>query len=77
MSITPFLDGFNFDPEAKRVMGVAFEMTCAALKLAHRADIATKIIAEKIIALTKDGERDPNQLCERALNDLRGPTPSV
>ena len=27
MSITMFLDGQNFDPETRRVMGVAFEMT--------------------------------------------------
>jgi hypothetical protein len=31
MPITPFLDGHKFDPETKRVMGVAFEMTCAAV----------------------------------------------
>jgi hypothetical protein len=32
MPITKFLDGFKFDPEARRVMNVAFEMTCAALR---------------------------------------------
>jgi hypothetical protein len=73
--ITPFLNGFDFDAEAERVMGVAFEMACAALKLADRADIATKIVAERIIALATDGERDPDRLCERALNDLNKPPP--
>ena len=33
MPITPFLDGVSFDAEAKRVMGVAFEMTCVALRM--------------------------------------------
>ena len=33
VSITMFLDGQNFDPETKQVMGVAFEMTRAALRL--------------------------------------------
>ena len=32
MTITNFLDGSKFDPEARRVMSVAFEMTCAALQ---------------------------------------------
>ena len=34
MPITPFLDGTKFDLEAKRVMGVAFEMARVALGLA-------------------------------------------
>ena len=33
MSIIPYLDGFKFDLETKRIMGVAFEMTRAALRL--------------------------------------------
>jgi hypothetical protein len=53
MPITPFLDGFKCDPETKRVMGVAFEMTRAALKLADRADLATEIVAKRIIELAK------------------------
>jgi hypothetical protein len=52
-------------------MGVAFEMVCAALKIATPDDRLKPIVAGKIIELTKTGERDPNQLCERALIDLR------
>jgi hypothetical protein len=33
MPTTPYLDGFSFDAEAKRVMGIAFEMTCVALRV--------------------------------------------
>jgi hypothetical protein len=33
MPITPYLDGFSFDAEAKRVMGIAFEITCVALRV--------------------------------------------
>jgi len=71
MPITQFLDGRRFDGEAIRVMGVALEMTCVALRLADRTDPICKIIAEKIIDIARDGERDPNQLCERALSFLR------
>ena len=32
MPITQFLNGERYDPETKRVLGVAFEMTCIALR---------------------------------------------
>ena len=34
MLITPYLDGFNVDPETKQVLGVAVEMTRVSLGLA-------------------------------------------
>ena len=72
MPITIFLDGYKPDPETKRVMGVAFEAARVALKLSDRDDPAVAILAERIIAIAKEGERNPDLLCERALNDLRG-----
>ena len=82
MPITLFLDGQKFDPEAKRVMGVAFEMTRAALRLTDRNDpiieiIAIEIIAKKIIELAKAGARNPDLLCERALKHLRESPPQA
>jgi hypothetical protein len=73
--ITEFLDGYNPDPETKRVMGIAFEMTRAALRLVDRDDLSVAIIAKTIIELAKAGERNPDLLCERALKDLREPPP--
>ena len=73
MPITTYVDGLTFDPEAKRVMGLAFEMASAALRLADRADPAIEILANKIIALAQEGLRDPNLMCEWALDDLRKP----
>jgi hypothetical protein len=77
MPITIFLDGYKPDPETIRVMGVAFEMVRAALRLNDRNDLAVEIIAKRIIALAKEGERNPDLLCERALRDLRAPPPQV
>jgi hypothetical protein len=71
MLITKFLDGFKFDPEARRVISVAFEMTCAALKYTSRPDVAHESVANRIIELAKNGVRDPDRLCERVLDDLR------
>jgi hypothetical protein len=70
MPITEFLDGFKFDPETQRVMGIAYEMACASLKFDDRTYVAHEAIAKRIIALAKEGVIDPDQLCEQALNEL-------
>ena len=77
MPISIFLEGQKFDPETKRIMGVAFELTRAALRLVDRDDLAEAIIAKKIIELAKAGERNPDLLCERALKDLHESPPQV
>jgi hypothetical protein len=71
MSIREFLNGENFDPDTTRAMGVAFEIACVAVQLRNRSDPTTTArIAEKIIALTRAGERSANALCDRALSEL-------
>src|SRR5215831_6484154 len=55
----------SFNPETKRVMGVAFEMVCAALRLSDRGDLANEIIAKRIVELAKAGEHNPDLLCEK------------
>ena len=73
MRIIPYLDGFKFDDETKRVMGVALEMARAALRPADRTDPATEILAKRIIALAKEGVLDPDAVRARAvLKDIRG-----
>jgi hypothetical protein len=70
--IAHFLDGGNdLDPEIKRVMGVAFEMTLATLRLADRRDLANEVIVRRIIALANAGERNPDLLCEAVLKQFR------
>jgi hypothetical protein len=69
MSITPYLHEFDADPETKRVLAVALEMTRVSLGLAD--DFANGIIAKRIIELAKAGERNPHLLCEGAIEQLR------
>jgi hypothetical protein len=40
----------------------------AAVRYAGRTDLTDEAIAARIIELAKAGERDPNVLCEAALN---------
>jgi hypothetical protein len=53
MPITQFLDSPKFDPETKRVMGVAFEMARAALQLDDQGNLINERIAKRIIELTE------------------------
>ena len=69
MAFASYLGDFDLDAETNRVLDVALEMTRAALGLAD--DFANGIIARQIVELAKSGERNPDQMCERALNKLR------
>jgi hypothetical protein len=73
MPITPFLNEEKFDPETTRVLGVALEMACVALRTGDCADDVKQAIANKIIALAKAGETNPDVLCEQVLIDIRTP----
>lgn len=72
MPITPFLGDQKFDPETKRIMGVAFEMARAAIGCPF-GDSADRIIAKRIIELAKAGERNTELLSKLALETLRSP----
>jgi len=67
MPISSHLDGEQFDPETQRIMGLAFELTRAALRMSNQPEI----IAKKVIELAKGGERDPERICDYALVNLR------
>ena len=67
MPITPYLNGTTLDPDTKRVMGVAFEMALAALRLSDRSDALVATVARTIIALARNGESNADLLCEQAL----------
>ena len=58
------------ESETIRVMGLAFEMALIALRLADRDDLANEVVAQKIIALAKAGERDPERLCDGVMKDF-------
>jgi hypothetical protein len=70
MSITPYLNEFDADPETKRVLAVALEMTRISLGLED--DFANGMIAKRLIELAKAGECNPDLLCQGAIEQLRG-----
>ena len=48
------------------ILGVAFEQVCIGLRTGDCDDDVKQAIADKIIDLSKSGERNPDLLCERA-----------
>ena len=73
MAITPYLKGpYYFDLETRRALGAALEMACIALHTGDD-DHVRRTIADKLIALAKTGERNPDVLCEQALEDICKP----
>ena len=70
MAITTYLDDLDVDLETKRVLGVALERTRVSLGLVDK--FADGIIARRIVELAETGERNPDLLCEGAIEKLRG-----
>jgi hypothetical protein len=70
MSMTAYLGDFDANPEIKRILGVALEMTRVSLGLTD--GFADGIIAKRIVERAKAGERNPDLLCQGTLEELRG-----
>ena len=71
MPIRPFLeDDYSFAPEDITKMSAAFEAALRKLDLVDRTDPMTTEVAKLIIEFAKQGERDPERLCDLTLKQL-------
>jgi hypothetical protein len=59
-----------FGPEDIAALAAGFEAALSKLGLVDRKDPMTMTVAKLIIELAKNGERDPNKLCDDALKLL-------
>ena len=65
--VTETEPGSVFDDQATKVMGEAFDAAYMVLNEAGQSSVVYEAIAKCIIETAKSGERDPNQLRDRAL----------
>ncbi|MGH6770994.1 MAG: hypothetical protein ACRECO_18455 [Xanthobacteraceae bacterium] len=72
MPIYPLLKDGGFNPTHIEAMGTAFEDVLRTLRLTDRTDPLVMLIAEKIIELGQRGVRDPQQLRDLALAEIKG-----
>jgi hypothetical protein len=59
--------GSVFDDQATKAMGEAFDAACKVLDKTGQSSVVYEAVAKCIIEIAKSGERDPNQLRDRAL----------
>ena len=59
-----------FDADTVQILCDAYEKARKSLHDTGQPQIVNEIIAQRIIALAKQGERDPNRLCAGALSAL-------
>jgi hypothetical protein len=62
-----------FDPEEIGIMVLAYENALRESRLVNRQDPATLTVAQRIIDLAKQGERNPARLRDAAVKALRLP----
>jgi len=60
----------GFDPETVKTLGDAYEKARKSLHDTGQPQIVNEIIAQRIVALAKKGERNPDRLCAGALTAL-------
>ena len=63
-------EGRNFDPEHVKAMGKASDSIIRELHDSGQSRVVREVIAERIIAIANSGERDPDKLCELAMDAL-------
>jgi hypothetical protein len=73
MAIDRLLQNAAFGPEDTERLSAAYEEALHLLQLSDRTDPITQIVAERIIEAAKTGVREPSQLCQLAIKDLRVP----
>jgi hypothetical protein len=60
----------SFGPDEITSLAAAYECVLRELHLTDRKDPITELIAKKIIELSRQGERDPAQMCTKAIKEL-------
>ena len=60
-----------FDDKATRLMGIAFDRACTSLPQYSGHFAVREIIAKRIVAAAKNGERNPIRLHRLALKPFR------
>ena len=73
MPIRPLLEAEagTFGPDDVRALASAFEASLRELGLVDRSDPAVLLVAKRVIALAKEGSRDPIVLRDRVVKSFR------
>src|SRR5271163_18505 len=70
MTIAPFLKDNVFGPQDIQAMSTALEDVCNILNLPNEAKSDRELLAQKIVALARHGERNAAILRDRVLREV-------
>ena len=70
MPVTALFRNAAVEPAVIMLMGDAFQRACRSLHDTGQPEIVQEVLAQRIIQLAQEGERDPRELCEKALRAL-------
>ena len=70
MTIAPFLKDNVFGPQDIRAMSTALEDVCKILNLPDQAKSDRELLAQKIVGLAHQGERNAALLRDRVLREV-------
>ena len=59
-----------FPAEVRTILRDAYDRACRSLHDIGQPGLVQEVLAERIIKLAREGERDPRKLCEEALSGL-------
>ena len=66
-TIIQFVEGQPFNPDVVRIMGEAYDIACKALHDSGQPTIVREVIAKRVIDITRTGEFDTKEICDRVL----------
>jgi hypothetical protein len=70
MNIVPLFGLESFGPCEIKAMSIALDEVCGKLGLTEDKHEERAVLAKRIIAIARKGERDPAVLCDGVLRDL-------
>jgi hypothetical protein len=68
--ILQFMQDWAFDPDAVQAVMLAFIMACHELNATETSSVIKSMIARRIIAHAQRGERSPERLCRRTVDEV-------
>jgi hypothetical protein len=73
--LTRFLEDTAFGPDEIAIMVMAYEMGLTQINASGHNDPTAETLAQTIVMLAKQGERDPVRLEQRAVEIMSGKSP--
>ena len=69
-NFNPPFQNMSLDPAEMILASEAYDLACRTLQNIGQLEVDREIVARRILQAVKTGERNANELCERAIHGL-------